>query len=70
MSQRDGHARVVRDRTVAVVATAMAVLFALWLTLDLSRPLVYACWWGFCLLAAWLIGVAVLSARRSLRKVV
>jgi hypothetical protein len=62
--------RVVRGRTVALVVAATGVLFALWLALGLSRPLVYACWWGFCLLAAWLIGVAVLRARRSLRKVV
>lgn len=58
---------VVRGRTVAVVAAATAVLFAVWLAVDMSRPLVYATWWGFCVLAAWLIGVGVLSARRSLR---
>ena len=39
---------VVRGRTVAVAAAAMAVLFAVWLTVDISRPLVYACWWAFC----------------------
>ena len=58
---------VVRGRTVAVVAVAAAVLFAVWLAVDLSRPFVYATWWGFCLLAAWLIGVGLLTARRSLR---
>jgi hypothetical protein len=58
---------VVRGRTVALVVAAMSVLFALWLTADLSRPLVYACWWSFCGLAAWLIAVTVLAARRSLR---
>jgi hypothetical protein len=54
---------------VASVVAATGVLFALWLTADLPRPLVYALWWGFCLLAAWLIGVGVLTAHRSLRKV-
>ncbi|HVD90304.1 MAG TPA: hypothetical protein VNB91_15525 [Jatrophihabitantaceae bacterium] len=58
---------VVRGRTVAVVAAATALLFAVWLTVDVSRPLMYATWWGFCVLAAWLIGVGVLTARRSLR---
>jgi hypothetical protein len=52
-----------------MVAAAAVALFAIWLTVDLSRPLVYATWWGFSLLAAWLIGVALLMARRSLRKV-
>ena len=42
------------------------VLFTLSLTTDLARPLVYACWWGFCLLAAWLATVSVLAVRRSL----
>jgi hypothetical protein len=59
--------RVVRGRTVALVASVMAALFAIWLTVDMSRPLVYACWWGFCLLGAWVIGVGALTARRSLR---
>jgi hypothetical protein len=58
---------VVHGRTVAVVAAATAVLFAVWLAVDMSRPLVYATWWGFSVLAAWLIGVGVLTARRSLR---
>lgn len=58
---------VVRRRTVAAVVTAMSVLFTLWLATDLARPLVYAFWWGFCLLAAWLVAVTVLTARRSLR---
>jgi hypothetical protein len=58
---------VVRGRTVGVVAAATAVLFVVWLAVDMSRPLVYATWWGFCVLAAWLIGVGVLTARRSLR---
>lgn len=57
---------VVRGRTVAVVVAAMAVLFTLWLSADLARPLMYAFWWTFCLLAAWLAAVAVLTARRSL----
>jgi hypothetical protein len=52
-----------------IVAAAAVALFAIWLTADLSRPLVYATWWGFSLLAAWLIGVALLTARRSLRNV-
>jgi hypothetical protein len=59
--------RVVRARTVAMVVAAMGVLFTLWLTTDLARPLVYACWWGFSLLAAWLTAVTVLVAYRSLR---
>ena len=50
-----------------MVVAGMAVLFTLWLTADLARPFVYVCWWGFCLLAAWLIAVTVLAARRSLR---
>ena len=58
---------VVRGRTMALVVAAMSVLFALWLTADLSRPFVYACWWTFCALAAWLISVTLLTARRSLR---
>ena len=58
---------VVRRRTVTMVAAVAGALFAIWLTVDLSRPLVYATWWGFSLLAAWLIGVALLTARRSLR---
>jgi hypothetical protein len=57
---------VVRGRTVAVVAAATAVLFAVSLAVDVSRPLVYATWWAFCVLAAWLIGVGPLTARRSL----
>jgi hypothetical protein len=60
---------VVRRRTVTVVATAAGALFTIWLTVDMSRPLVYATWWGFSLLTAWLIGVALLTARRSLRTV-
>jgi hypothetical protein len=59
-------AKVVRGRTVTIVVAAMGVLFTLWLTTDLARPLVYATWWGFCLLAAWLTAVALLTARRSL----
>jgi hypothetical protein len=58
---------VVHGRTVAMVVAGMSVLFALWLTADLSRPLVYACWWSFCALAVWLISVTMLTARRSLR---
>lgn len=58
---------IARPRTVATVAAAMGVLFTLWLAADLARPLVYACWWGFCLLAAWLVTVLALTARRSLR---
>lgn len=58
---------VVRGRTVAIIVAAMSALLALWLTADLSRPLVYMCWWIFCALAAWLISVIVLTARRSLR---
>ena len=58
---------VMRGRTVVVVAAATAVLFAVWLAVDMSRPFVYATWWGFCVLAAWLIGVGLLTARRSLR---
>jgi hypothetical protein len=60
-------ASVVRGRTVVVVAAATAVLFAVWLAVDMSRPLVYATWWGFCVLATWLLGVGLLTARRSLR---
>ena len=60
---------VVRGRTVAVVVTAMSVLFTLWLATDLARPLVYAFWWGFCLLGTWLVAVTALTARRSLRTV-
>jgi len=60
-------ARVVRGRTVAIVVAAMGVLFALWLTIDLARPLLYACWWASCLLAAWLAAVGVLTAHRSRR---
>lgn len=52
-----------RGRAVAIGVAAMSVLFALWLTADLSRPLVYACWWSFCLLAAWLISVTLFTAR-------
>ena len=58
---------VVSRRTVTVVAASAAVLFATWLTVDLSRPLVYATWWGFSLLAAWLLAFWALMARRSLR---
>jgi hypothetical protein len=58
---------LVRGCTVATVVAVMSVLFALWLTADLSQPFVYACWWTFCALAAWLISVTLLSARRSLR---
>lgn len=50
-----------------MVGTAAALLFAVWLAVDMSRPLVYATWWGFCVLAAWLIGLGVLTARRALR---
>ena len=57
---------VVGGRTVTLVVAAMSVLFVAWLTADVSRPLVYACWWSFCLLAAWLISVTLLAARRSL----
>jgi hypothetical protein len=59
-------ARAVRGRTVAIVMAAMGALFTLWLTTDLARPLVYLCWWGFSLLAAWLTAVTVLAAYRSL----
>ena len=38
---------VVRGRTVALVVTAMAALFTLWVATDLARPLVYAFWWSF-----------------------
>ena len=58
---------VVRGRTVAVVVTAMAVLFTLWVATDLARPLVYGIWWSFCLLAAWLVAVTALTARRTFR---
>ena len=58
---------IARPRTVATVAAAMGVLFTLSLATDLARPLVYACWWGFCLLAAWLVTVLALTAHRSLR---
>lgn len=64
---RRAAARVVRGRTVAMVVAAMGALFTLWLTTDLARPLVYASWWGFSLLAAWLTAVTVLTAYRSLR---
>jgi hypothetical protein len=58
---------IARPRTVATVAAAAGVLFTLWLATDLSRPLVYACWWGFCLLATWLVTLLALTAHRSLR---
>jgi hypothetical protein len=58
---------IARPRTVATVVAAMGVLFTLWLATDLARPLMYACWWGFCLLAAWLVTVLALTAHRSLR---
>jgi len=58
---------VARPRTVVTVVAAMGVLFTLWLATDLPRPLVYACWWGFCLLAAWLVTVLALTAYRSLQ---
>ena len=58
---------IARPRTVAIVAAAMGVLFTLSLATDLARPLVYACWWGFCVLAAWLVTVLVLTVHRSLR---
>jgi hypothetical protein len=58
---------IVRPRSVAAVAAAMGALFTVWLAADLSRPLVYATWWGFCLLAAWLVTVFALSVHRSLR---
>ena len=57
---------IARPRTMATVVAAMGVLFTLWLVVDLARPLMYACWWGFSLLAAWLAVVA-LTAQRSLR---
>jgi hypothetical protein len=57
----------VRGRTVAIVVAGMGVLFTLWLTADLARPLVYVFWWGFRLLAVWLIAVTVRTAHRSLR---
>lgn len=55
---------VARGRTAAIVA-AMSALFALWLLADLSRPVTYACWWGFCLLGVWLVATTLLTARRS-----
>ena len=58
---------VVRGRTVATVVATMGVLFTSWLTADLARPLVYASWWAFCALAAWLTVVAALTTHRSLR---
>jgi hypothetical protein len=58
---------VVRGRTVAIIVASMSALLAVWLTADLSRPLVYAFWWIFCALAAWLISIIVLTAHRSLR---
>ena len=64
--RRRALAKVVRGRTVTIVVAAMGVLFTLWLATDLPRLLVYATWWGFCLLAAWLTAVALLTARRSL----
>jgi len=59
-------AGVVRRRTVVTVVAAMGVLFTVWLATDMARPLVYACWWGFTLLAAWLTAVVALTAYRSL----
>jgi hypothetical protein len=58
---------VARGRTVVGVVAAMSVLFAVWLTADLSRPLVYACWWSFCLLVAWLVTIGFLTATRRFR---
>jgi len=58
---------IARPRTMATVMAAMGVLFTLWLVADLARPLMYACWWGFSLLAAWLVAVIALTANRSLR---
>ena len=60
-------AKVVRGRSVAAVVAGMAALFTVWLTTDLPRPLMYATWWGFCVLAAWLTAVTVITARRSVR---
>jgi hypothetical protein len=60
-------AKVGRGRTVTTVVAAMSVLFTLWLTTDMARPLVYATWWGCCLLAAWLTATALLTVPRSLR---
>ena len=62
-----GVTRIARPRTMATVAAAMGVLFTLWLVADLPRPLMYACWWGFSLLSAWLVAVIALNAYRSLR---
>jgi hypothetical protein len=58
---------VARVRTVAGVAAVMSVLFTVWLTVDLSRPLVYVCWWSFCLLGAWILTIGLLSATRQVR---
>jgi hypothetical protein len=60
-------ARVVRGRRVTMIVAAMGALFTVWLTVDMARPFVYACWWTFCLLGAWLIAVTALTARRSLQ---
>ena len=58
---------VARGRTIAAVVAAMSALFTLWLTADLARPLVYACWWSCCLLAVWLMTVGLLTASRRFR---
>jgi hypothetical protein len=60
--------RVARPRTVAAVLAAMSVLFTVWLTADLSRPLVYACWWSFSLLGACLLTIGLWTANRRLRR--
>jgi hypothetical protein len=56
---------VVRGRTVVGVVAAMSVLFTVWLTADLGRPLVYGCWWSFCLLGAWLVAIGLRTATRG-----
>jgi sterol desaturase/sphingolipid hydroxylase (fatty acid hydroxylase superfamily) len=66
-TRRQPVARVARGRTTAAVVAAMSALFTLWLTADLARPLVYACWWSFCLLAVWLLTVGLLTASRRFR---
>ena len=58
---------VVTGRTVAAVLAAMTVLFTVWLTADLSRPLVYASWWSLCILAMYLLTIGLRSVTRRLR---
>jgi hypothetical protein len=66
-TRRQAVSGVARGRTIAAVVAAMSALFTLWLTADLARPLVYACWWSCCLLAVWLMTVGLLTASRRFR---